>query len=535
MGQLTKDQSAANIETAYANAALNRVNQVGPYGSTKWVPPAAARTAPQKGFFDSLQPTARAPSYSPQSASQPAQQAAPRPAMQPQDGRIDPRSMSPFGVPWSIGPREVGDTSTEDQGPSFEPYQGGREYDAGNITGFDASKAFSGNNLINLGMNSVVPGASTLAGRSWDNPLQMDSSRAMYSQGPDGTGGQIWSDNPSRVGVEVAGYNGRTNPREGAPQGGQGGSGYGSGTGYGQAGGQQAMGYGGQGGEGYYGGYDLSQPWTQITTLDPAEQANLDRQRSLTNQALGIGQSQLTNIGNTLSTPLNFSSLGAIPNLNLASLGAGPNASDYQGPNSQTTDTIYNAYTSRLAPQWDREREAVESRLATQGVNVQTNPEAYSRALEDFNKSRTDAYQMALAQAVGSGVQENSNAFNRALAGRQQGVSELGQTYNSQMGGRQQGMQEMLTLRNQPINELAALLGTSGGVNTPQFGATPQVNVAAPDVMGANSMAYNAQQNTYNQQQQSRNAAMGAAGSLAGVGLSTAFPAAKVASRAMGR
>ena len=479
--------------------------------------------------FGSQQPTPRAPSYSPQSASQPAQQAAPRPAMQPQDGRIDPRSMSPFGVPWSIGPTELGESSTEDQGPSFEPYQSGREYDAGNITGF----ANVGQNLkafgADVGSSMLgIPGGRKIAnavgaGLEYANPFQTDSSRTMYSQGPDGAGGQIWSDNPSRVGVEVAGYNGRTNPREGAPQGGQGGSGYGSGTGYGQGSGQQAMGYGGQG-EGYYGGYDLSQPWTQITTLDPAEQANLDRQRSLTNQALGIGQGQLTNIGNTLSTPLNFSSLGAIPNLNLASLGAGPNASDYQGPNSQTTDTIYNAYTSRLAPQWDREREAVESRLATQGVNVQTNPEAYSRALEDFNKSRTDAYQMALAQAVGSGVQENSNAFNRALAGRQQGVSELGQTYNSQMGGRQQGMQEMLTLRNQPINELAALLGTSGGVNTPQFGAIPQVNVAAPDVMGANSMAYNAQQNTYNQQQQSRNAGLGAAGTLAGIALQTAFP-----------
>lgn len=361
---------------------------------------------------------------------------------------------------------------------------------------------------------------------------------------------------------------------------------------------------------------DNADPWKLTTTLAPAEQANLDRTRALTGSTLDLGQTQLGNISNTVSKPLDYSSapqvqnlnfgglpgvrgadfgslggvqgldyskLGEIPGLSYSNAPAAPNAAAFQGPNSDTTNALYSAYTSRLDPQWQRERESVESRLQAQGVNVQSNPEAYSRALSDYNKSRTDAYQQALAGAVGVGVAENSNAFNRSLAGRQQGVTEAnqmygaglgnrqqltseadrqyaagmgnrqqlgsemaqqqsadlqrrqqmaaeqGQQYNASLGNRQQALQEITAQRNQPINELAALLGTSGGVNSPQFGGVPGVNVQAPDIMGANSMATNQANNIYSQQMASNNAKLGAAGTLAGVGLQTAFPSSKFA------
>jgi hypothetical protein len=307
----------------------------------------------------------------------------------------------------------------------------------------------------------------------------------------------------------------------------------------------------------------------------------------LTGSVLGLGQQQLGNIADTVSKPLDFSGapsapalnfgalpqanapnyqgLGALPQLNYGGASAAPDAASFAGPNSATTDALYKAYTSRLQPRFDQEREAVESRLRDQGVSVATNPAAYENALRIYNQDRNDAYQQAMGASVSGGISENQNAYNRAMASRQQGITEagnlygaalgnrqqlvgeLGQQFGQQMqqrqqgaaeqtqlfnagtGARQQALNEISALRNQPINELAALLGTSGGVNAPQFANVPQVGLNAPDVMGANGMAYNAQQNAYNQQMNRSNAGLGALAGLAGTGLSTAFPARKVA------
>ncbi|MFC3231266.1 tail fiber domain-containing protein [Marinibaculum pumilum] len=212
-------------------------------------------------------------------------------------------------------------------------------------------------------------------------------------------------------------------------------------------------------------------------------------------------------------------------------------------------DALYQRATARLDPYWQTQQQALESRLAAQGIPVGS--EAHDAEWDRFDRARTDAYGQARDQALLAGGDEQSRLFGLGLAGRQQGFNELlaggqfanaaqaqaygqasntrGQLFNEQMAGRQQAftegmttaqqayyqalqnaqlqnaarqqaIQEQLLARNQPINELAALLGVSGGVQMPQFGQPAQVGVAPPDLQGAIYNSYQGQVNNRAQQ-----------------------------------
>lgn len=76
------------------------------------------------------------------------------------------------------------------------------------------------------------------------------------------------------------------------------------------------------------------------------------------------------------------------------------------------------------------------------------------------------------------------------------------------MSGRGQGAQEALTERNQPINEISALLSNSQ-VSQPNFVSnTPTPGVAPTDVIGAQQQSLNQQNVGFNAQQTQNNALM---------------------------
>jgi hypothetical protein len=77
----------------------------------------------------------------------------------------------------------------------------------------------------------------------------------------------------------------------------------------------------------------------------------------------------------------------------------------------------------------------------------------------------------------------------------QAGAQEFNQNLtnaNLNNAARQQQIQEATYLRNLPLNDIAALLGTGGGVQGPQFSSVSQVGVAAPDYMGQVNNTFNA-------------------------------------------
>ncbi len=116
---------------------------------------------------------------------------------------------------------------------------------------------------------------------------------------------------------------------------------------------------------------------------------------------------------------------------------------------------------------------------------------------------------LAQNQSIAAQQQQLQNAaqmqqFNQALQAGQFGNSAL-----------QQSLQQQLTLRNQPINEISALM-SGAQVNAPQFQGYQGANVAAAPVFGAAQAAGDFAQRSYQNQVGAYNARMGLYGSLAG-------------------
>lgn len=135
------------------------------------------------------------------------------------------------------------------------------------------------------------------------------------------------------------------------------------------------------------------------------------------------------------------------------------------------TDAMINP---RLEQRFTRDRSALETALAQRGIKQGS--QAYSAALGDFEKGRTDT----LSQ--------------EALSNRQQAITEQG------MGQRD------------AVNMIGALLGT-GQIANPQFVQTPKANVAAPDYAG---MVYQNYQNKVAQQNAMMGGLFGLGGSIIG-------------------
>lgn len=204
---------------------------------------------------------------------------------------------------------------------------------------------------------------------------------------------------------------------------------------------------------------------TATQTLAPAQQQMLD----LTNQA-GVGYGQMANqqlgaVRDRLANPLDFSSMGAVPQAN-----------------EQTRQATADALYARLNPQMDRDLASLETRLANQGIGYGS--EAYRAAMDDLNRGRTDA----------------------RLAVEAQAGNEMARMLGMELQSRNQGLNEMVQQRAVPLNELAAML-SGAQVQSPQFMQTGGYNVAAPDIMGATYGNYNAAMNQYmtDQQQQASN------------------------------
>lgn len=286
--------------------------------------------------------------------------------------------------------------------------------------------------------------------------------------------------------------------------------------------------------------------WTSQTTLNPADQKLLDTQRTADQSLADIGVAQLGRLNGNLSQPLDFSGL---PNLvtglntsgltnmrrfDVSDLAPLLGANDLQGERQRVEDAVYDRYASRLNPQYEKEQRNLETQLANMGIT--RGSEAFRNAMDDFARRKTDDYDTARRSAVTSGGDELSRLFGISLQGRQQGVGERAQASQIDTTQRQQGVaeqvqnaalaanarermiQEQLLKRNQPLNEITALLG-AGQIQPPQFSQVPQVQMPGVDYGSLVNTNYQGQLNNYNQQLASRNATQGSIFGLAGTAL----------------
>jgi hypothetical protein len=208
--------------------------------------------------------------------------------------------------------------------------------------------------------------------------------------------------------------------------------------------------------------------FTATQTLSPTQQA-LKGLTDQTKQNIGqIGVDQSAKIGGILGTNVNLS-------------------------NDAVENRLLELGTKRLTPQFARDEESLRTRLANSGIRAGS--DAWNAEMQRLGQTKNDALDQLL------------------LSGRGQAVNEI------------------LTERNQPLNEISALMSGSQ-VSQPNFTSTPQTNVAGVDYAGMVQNNYNAKNQQYQSQLGQQNAMMGGlfglAGTLGGAGIKAAAPVAPI-------
>jgi hypothetical protein len=203
-------------------------------------------------------------------------------------------------------------------------------------------------------------------------------------------------------------------------------------------------------------GNTISVPqYTQTTTLSPEQQAIFDKSQAAESNIAGIAQDQSAKLGEYLNDPFKFD-------------------------NQAAADWAYDLGASRIRPEQQRQNEALHTRL------------------------------------INSGLRPGSAAYDNAM--RQLGEQNNDQWNQLALQGRGQAFGEALARRNQPINEITALLSGSQVSNPATMsGPTPQTQVAGTDYAGLVNSNYQAK--VANQ-----NALMGGLFGLAGAGIQAFAP-----------
>lgn len=136
--------------------------------------------------------------------------------------------------------------------------------------------------------------------------------------------------------------------------------------------------------------------------------------------------------------------------------------------------SILEAYQSRYEPMFDRQREALETQLANQGIF--RGSKAWNEGIDQIGRQQNDARIEAAMRSIAQGLQ-----------------------------ARQAGIQEQFAVQDRPLN-LTNALRTGAQVQMPQFQAFGQQNqVAGPDLVGAGVNQYNASLDAFNAKQGAAN------------------------------
>lgn len=223
------------------------------------------------------------------------------------------------------------------------------------------------------------------------------------------------------------------------------------------------------------------QRWQSTVTLAPEQQRMLDLQNQAGIQYGETANRQMAAVSDRLAAPLDFSTLGAAPTMDAG----------YR-------DQVMSSMLQRQQPMMDRDRTALETQMANQGIVAGS--EAWKRGMDDFSRAQTD---MRLAMDARAG-------------------DEMSRMYGMQTNARDRAMNEMVQQRQIPLNELAAML-SGGQVQSPSFVPTPQTNMQPVDVAGLTYGSYNAQQNAANSQRQANATQNQGLYSLLGTGAQAAF------------
>lgn len=311
--------------------------------------------------------------------------------------------------------------------------------------------------------------------------------------------------------------------------------------------------------------YNIPQ-FTATQTLTPQGEAIQGQQLATQYNLASMANSQSNRIGGLLSNNLdlsgapaagNASGLSNIPAAATSYASGGPIQSQL-GPLGDITKTygpednfsadrqrVEDALMARMNPQLAIQKQGLQQQLADQGLRYGSR--AYADAMQTYNQQENDARFGAIAQggqeqqrmnqmaaqlaafqnqaqgqgyeqtlgAAGFGNQAQQQQYQQNALQAQFGNAGLAQqmaqqqaAFNAAQAGRNQYMQESYAQRNQPINEITALLGGSQ-VQQPNFVSTPGAQIPTTDIGGLLNQNFNQQLGIYNTQTQNANQLLG--------------------------
>ena len=223
-------------------------------------------------------------------------------------------------------------------------------------------------------------------------------------------------------------------------------------------------------------------------------------------------------------------------------------ANDFSADRAKVEESLY----QRMDPQLQRDRGALEARLADQGIKIGS--PAYQAAMDQYGRQLTDTRlgitqtagqeqqrmtemeaQRAAFQNAAQSQQYQQNASlaqfaNQAQQGNYTQDAASAQFYNAgvateaarkqqmieqQNAARQQWLQEQYAQRNQPINEVTSLMSGSQ-VQNPNFVNTGKSNIPTTDIAGLINTNFSQQLSNYQQSSQNFNSLMGGLFGMAG-------------------
>ena len=237
--------------------------------------------------------------------------------------------------------------------------------------------------------------------------------------------------------------------------------------------------------------YNLPQ-FTATEKLSAPAQAIYDTRQGAEQNLATAAKNQSGNVVNTMSQAWN-------PDL-AAFDGAGK--TPFTADTSAIEKRLFELGSNTLNPQFERQRGDLETRLSNQGIKLGS--AAYDRALNEQGNTQNQAYSQLALQGRGQ-------AYNELLSQNQQQLSQ-----------RQQSLQEQQAVRNQPLNELSALLSGSQ-VSMPNFAVNKPSAIPTTDNAGLINAEYQQKQANWQQEQAKWDSMVGGLFGLGSAGIMGGF------------
>ncbi len=321
--------------------------------------------------------------------------------------------------------------------------------------------------------------------------------------------------------------------------------------------------------------------FTATQTLTPTGQSTFNANQLTQEQLAGTAYEQSLRLRNQFANPLSLSGAPAFGDVSTLSgapqaqtgFDGGPASLREFGASADTQlgyqhgddfsadrQRIEEGLMGRLNPSLAIERNKYEQQLADQGI-LAGSP-AYENAMRNYSMQANDARFAAIAQGGQeqqrlSDIARQAGEFHNAAAqqqyeqqfgrgqfynaGQQQGFSQQAaqasfanaaraqnfqqaqSAFNASNAARQQYLNETFALRNQPVNEVSALLSGSQ-VQSPNFLQTGSTTIPTTDVAGLINRNFDQQMAASNQQAATANNIIGGLfGFAGGLGRGGAF------------